>query len=214
MITQGKHAEVRLYEEQIRVFKTYKDSKFADNEFFALNFLARTGIMNLNPKKETAKTISMDWIKNARAPVLNTAVQRSYFVKQLACYLKHLHNYSLEVFGLYLTHEDLFLDNILICPKTSVLLFIDWGLSKKRATEYPDLASCALGLFNEYPESFISFINEYYQSSKTIDIDQLYFYIAELCQEYREIREKNNIESESLEQRQLNAKKMIQILAG
>lgn len=212
MITQGKHAEVRLYKEQIRVFKTYKDSKFIDNEFCALTFLAKTGIMNLNPKRESDKTISMDWIKNAKPPGLKTKSQRTFIVNQLATYLRHLHQYSHKVFGLYLTHEDIFQDNVLICPETDILLFIDWGLSKKRASVYPDLASCALGIFNEYPESFKYFIYEYFLSDKNIDTEQLYFYVTELCQEYKAIREKNNIESESLDLRLIKAGKNIQLL--
>ena len=205
MITQGKHASTKLYKNEIRIFKTYKDSVYVDNEYFALSFLAKNNIMDLHPKKESPFTISMDWIKDAESIDVN---ENHFIPIRLAAYLKVLHKSSFEQYGLYITHEDLFSDNILICPKFNTLYFIDWGLSKKRNTIYPDIASVALGIFNEKPEYYRIFLDNYFNIAQ-IDYEQINFFLENLFNECIIIREKNNFETESLEKRLICAKQMI-----
>lgn len=212
MIIQGKHAHIKLHKEQIRVFKTYEDFSYVDNEYFALDFLANQEIMNLNPKKESLYTISMDWITEAESPKIDTPEQRRFLVKNLVSYLKNLHKNSFETFGLYITHEDLFLDNLLVCDNSDILYFIDWGLSKKRSSVYPDIASAALGVMNEYPDCYKLFLSEYFENLNEVDLHLIKVYINELFHEYVSIREKNNIETSSLNLRHKKALEMIKSL--
>lgn len=209
MIIQGKHAQIKLYKENIRVFKTYKDSLYADNEYFALNCLAEMNIMNLHPKKETQETLSMDWIENAKQPDLSIKQERFNLANQLALYLKHLHNCSIKKYGQYITHEDIFSDNILICDFSGSLLFIDWGLSKKRDNIFPDMASTALGVFNDYQETYEYFLLKYFNEHLQPDFKLIDKYILDLYNEYKTIREENNFETETLQKRLNNARNII-----
>lgn len=198
MLIQGKHAKVKLHQEQIRVFKTYEDYTYVDNEYFALDFLAKQEIMDLHPKKESPFTISMDLITDAESPGLENPEKRQDLIKNLVSYLKILHANSYNEYGLYITHEDLFPDNLLICNNSDTLYFIDWGLSKKRSSIYPDIASAALGIMNDYPEYYKFFLEEYFDNLSSVDIKLIELYIKDLYEQYKEIREKNNIETESL----------------
>lgn len=211
MLIQGKHAKVKLYSEAIRIFKTYSDSFYCYNELLTLNFLSSEKIMNLNAKKESDYTLSMDWLNNTY-PLENINDQNFKITSKLATYLKALHCKSMKTLGHYLTHEDIFADNLLICKTTQDLYLIDWGLSKKRHTVYPDIASCAIGLFNENPELYKIFLTEYFESLNNIDLDVLEFYIKELAFDYRNIRIQNTIETESLDKRVEKAYKILDYL--
>ncbi|EKE03415.1 MAG: hypothetical protein ACD_20C00207G0012 [uncultured bacterium] len=214
MIIQGKHAKIKLHKEKIRVLKTYEDSSYVDNEYFALDFLAKQGIMNLNPLKESVYTISMDLITEAQSPKINTPEERDYLVTNLVSYLKNLHSNSYKEYGLYITHEDLFLDNFLVCNNSNILYFIDWGLSKKRESIYPDIASALLGAFNDYPEDYKLFLEKYFGSIADVDLNAIATNIADLSQKYSSIREKNNIETDSLKLRLKNAMETINKLSS
>jgi serine/threonine protein kinase len=214
MIIQGKHSNIRLYKEIIRVFKTYKDSSYVNNEFFALDFLAKQEIMNLNPQIESPFTISMDWIREAESPQMNSPENRAYMVTNLASYLKILHDNSFKSFNHYITHEDLFLDNFLVSNNSNMLFFIDWGLSKKRDNVYPDIASALLGAFNDYPNDYRLFLDEYFGRSYKVDFKLIEKYSFELFNEYRLIREENEIETNSLKQRLEKVYQSIQLLSS
>lgn len=209
MLIQGKHAQIKLYKENIRVFKTYQDSAYTDNEYFALDFLAKQEIMNLNPIKESTFTISMDWINEAESPNMDTPENRNYMVVNLASYLKTLHVNSYNAYKLYITHEDLFLDNFLVCKNSNLLYFIDWGLSKKRDSVYPDIASALLGTFNDYPEYYKLFLEEYFGSLYEVEFKLIEKYVSDLHLEYCSIREKNNFETVSLKLRLEKAQKTL-----
>ncbi|OGH98833.1 MAG: hypothetical protein A2104_08450 [Candidatus Melainabacteria bacterium GWF2_32_7] len=214
MLIQGKHAQVKLHKEKIRVIKTYEDSSYVDNEYFALDFLAKQGIMDLNPEKKSIYIISMDWIKEAESPKMDTPDERDYLVENLVSYLKNLHSNSYKAYGLYITHEDLFLDNFLVCNNSNILYFIDWGLSKKRETVYPDIASALLGAFNDYPEEYKLFLTKYFGSLSNVDLKAINTYIMSLYQEYNLIRENNNLETDSLKLRLRNAQEVIKQLSS
>jgi serine/threonine protein kinase len=214
MITRGKHAEIRLYEKQIRIFKTYKDSLYVDNEHFALSFLASQKIMNLHPKKESAHTISMDWIKETIQPDISNYKTRGHLRSQLSAYLKELHQLSFEKYGQYITHEDIFPDNVLKCCNTDKLIIIDWGLSKKRDNVYPDFASIIMGIFNEYPEDAAELITEYSGNLSNIDCELILRYVYELYEEYKNIRKSNNVEIKSLDSRLKQAINILNLLSG
>lgn len=209
MLIQGKHAQIKIYEEKIRILKTYKDPQYVDNEFSALDFLAKVGIMNLNPKIESTNTISLDWINEGDIPELKTNKQKELFIYDLVKYLKELHKLSYDYYGFYVTHEDIFLDNLLICKNTGKLFFIDWGLSKKRNNVYPDIASSVLGVFNDYPELFTSFLKEYFEISSKIDFSQIEMYVNQLYQEYYNIRVSNSFCTDTLDARLLKAKELL-----
>ena len=209
MLIQGKHSQVKLHKEKIRVFKTYKDSSYVDNEYSALDFLAKQEIMNLNPIKESPYTISMDWIREAQSPETETPENMNYLVINLASYLKTLHANSYKAHNLYITHEDLFLDNFLVCQNSNLLYFIDWGLSKKRDSVYPDIASALLGAFNDCPEYYKLFLKEYFGSLQGVEFKLIQKYVLDLCQEYSLIREKNGFETDSLKLRLEKAQKTL-----
>lgn len=212
MLFQGKHACVELYNKDIRIFKTYQDSSYAENEYFALNFLAHTGIMNLYPKKESLSVISFDRIKNAQKPKLDTPKQRTYLAKELAYHLKQIHLAAYKKYKFYITHEDLFADNLLICNNTKKLFLIDWGLSNKRDNIYPDIASLALGAFNDYPESYMIFLDKYFENRDIVDISEIQNCFDRLYNEYRIIRVKNRFEIDSLNEKLIKAKEIIMFL--
>lgn len=206
---QGKHAKIKLCKKADRVFKTYNESSYIDNEYFALRFLAENDIMNLNPKRESYFTISMDWINDAHSPSLKTDKEKIFLAKELALYLKKLHKTSYETFGLYITHEDIFSDNLLICENYGILYFIDWGLSKKRKSVYPDIASPALGIFNEHPEFYEILLREYFSDTEFIDYKRVKKHILDLYEECFNIRSDNNFETNSLNVRLKNALNII-----
>ena len=209
MLVQGKHSQVKLHKEKIKVFKTYKESSYVDNEYFALDFLAKQEIMNLNPVKESPYVISMDWIREAESPQMNTPENRNYLVINLSSYLKTLHDNSYKAYKLYITHEDLFLDNFLVCKNSNLLYFIDWGLSKKRDSVYPDIASALLGTFNDHPEDYKLFLEKYFGSIVEVKFNLIEKYVLELSLEYSLIREKNGIETDSLKLRLEKAQEII-----
>lgn len=209
MLVQGKHAQIKLCKKHIRIVKIYKDPFYVENELFALDYLAKSGIMNLHPKKETSNIISMDWIKGAERPKIDSVKQRHYLIGNLAAYLKNLHKNSYNSYSLYITHEDLFLDNLLICPKSGVLYFIDWGLSKKRDSVYPDIASAALGIMNDNSEYYKSFLIKYFGDISEINFNLIEKYIYESYNEYKGIREGNGIETDSLKARLKNAQEIV-----
>ena len=206
MKTSGKHAKIIINPADKRVFKTYNDPMYVDNEFFALSFLAGQNIMDLNPRKETLYTISMDFIEDARNP---DDSDLKPLPAMLARYLKTLHSCSYKKFGEYITHEDIFADNILICGKFGTLYFIDWGLSQKRSTPYPDIASCALGVFNNEPESYRQFLQNYFEDISKIDFSLIEKYISSLYNKFKSIRIENDFETNSLDKRLENAGKVI-----
>lgn len=197
MSRSGKHAKIEIYSAYKRVFKTYKDSLYVENEYFALSFLATQNIMNLNSKKESPFTISMDFIQDAKSP---DSINEN-FVRILTAYLKNLHKCSLRTYGKYITHEDIFPDNILICEKLDTIYFIDWGLSKKRDCPYPDIASCALGVFNNEPQLYRLFLELYFGDISKVDFNLIDKYVKELYNEFKAIRLENNFEIESLDRR-------------
>lgn len=209
MILNGKHARVELYEKQIRIVKTYNNFVYVNNELAALTFLSDNQIMDLDVRKENDLTISMRWIKEAKTPDLSCTKVRTHLKEKLACYLKTLHSKSYNQFGYYITHEDLFEDNLLICNSTGNILFIDWGLSKNRNTVYPDIASILLGIFNDYYMDYKDFLYFYFDMPANIDFFQIENFLDERYQEYKMIRLSNNIEIESLNLRLKNAKEII-----
>ena len=213
MLLQGKHAQTKLYTEQLRLLKTYIEPCYAENEYFALNFLAESGIMSLNPKKESPESISMDWIKKAKSPELETDNQLLTLTTGLAAYLKNLHKNSLKIHGFYLTHEDLFLDNLLICEKSGKLFLIDWGLSQKSNSVYPDAASVLLGALNDFPDYYEVFLEELTGNIEKTDFEAFKLQINSLYNKYKAIRKQNGIETSSLDLRLQNAFNIIEILS-
>ncbi|OGI03269.1 MAG: hypothetical protein A2Y25_05045 [Candidatus Melainabacteria bacterium GWF2_37_15] len=207
---KGKHAKIEIYLERQRVFKTYKDPMYADNEYFALCFLADQNIMDLKPRKESLFTISLDFIQDAKSLDFTCKMDTERFVGLLTLYLRNLHRSSLHNFGKYITHEDIFPDNILICEKLGTLYFIDWGLSKKRESPYPDIASCALGVFNNEAGLYRLFLEQYFGDISKINFNLIDKYINDIYNECKSIRLENNFEINSLDERFEKAKHIIQ----
>lgn len=209
MLNCGKHAEISLDREQERVFKTYKNSMYVDNELFALKFLAKAGILDLKPNKESEYTLSFNWLNDNVYSVLSEKSINSSFLESLVEKLKKLHINSFKEFGYFLTHEDLFADNILLRKSDNAINIIDWGLSGKRSNIYPDIASLALGIFNKNPQAYRSFLKLYFDSDINVDFGEIQYYAEFLYNEYLNIRLENCIEIDSLKERLSTALQVI-----
>lgn len=212
MINQGKHAKVNLYKDQVKVYKTYNESEYAENEFFALSFLAKTNIMNLNPTIVDSKTISIDWLKDTEPVEINKNIVSNELAFFLATYLKNLHTKSFEYYSYFLTHEDIFLDNVLKSKNSENIYLIDWGLSNKRTTVYPDISSIAIGILNDHPYIYCLFIEEYFGSLSNCNKKELKATIKCLYDKYYSIREVNNIETNSLKERLEKSHELIKLI--
>lgn len=214
MLIQGKHAKVEYYEKQIKIFKTYDEHSYNNNEFFALNFLANNSLMNINPQKESDYSLSMDYIDGADKLNSIDSKQIAIITKKLVSFLQQLHKISFEENQFFITHEDIFLDNILATSNLEKIYLIDWGLSKKRENIYPDIASATMGIYNDFPHEFDLFLQEYFKSHYMIDFDLLQKNIEDRYKEYYSVRKKNNFETDSLKVRYNKALSLINNCRG
>lgn len=209
MFKPGKHAKIKLCKKSLRISKMYKNIYYTKNEYFALNFLAKSKILNLNPKQESIHTLSMDFLPYKTQQESNKLYKNIYFPKQLANKLKMIHNRSFYKFNAYLNHRDLFDDNILIDKNNQTLHLIDWGLSKLEDSVYSDIASALMGVFNTDTKSFLHFLKEYFNTLESIDGEEIKSHLYLLYKECYTIRTINNIETKSLKNRLNNAEKTI-----
>ena len=97
----------------------------------------------------------------------------------------------------------------MICENFGTLHLIDWGLSKKRNSVYPDIASCAIGIFNDYPDYYKLFLKNFFKDVSKIDFKMIEKCLKELYTEFKLIRMENNFEINSLDQQFEKAKNVI-----
>lgn len=206
----NRHAKIEFCPFSSRVKKRYEKAFYANNEYSALKMLSEFKIMDLRPQKESETEISMDYIKNTRSP----EIENEKFIYNLAMFLKKLHYQSKCANGCYLTHGDIFEDNILLSRDTDKIYVIDWGLAKNEDNIYRDIASCLLGVFNKSSKSFRLFLNQYFEDTSKIDFSLINNYLEIIYNEFKLIRLENNFEIQSLETRFEKARGIIQTWRG